>query len=65
MRDIPPRASGEQLPWVQVKLHKVSLQFQKFIINATDDVFYLDLFYCPQCLLKFFSSFTRLLHEHH
>ena len=23
-------------------VHKVSLQFQKFIINATDDVFYLD-----------------------
>ena len=46
-------------------VHKVSLKFQKFIINATDDVFYLDLFYCLQCLLKFFSSFTRLLHGHH
>ena len=46
-------------------VHKVSLQFQKFIINATDDVFYLDLFYCLQCLLTFFSSFTRLLHGLH
>ena len=37
-------------------VHKVLLQFKKFITKAIDEISYIDLFYINQCLLKFFVS---------
>ena len=34
-------------------VHKVLLQFKKFITKAVDEISYIDLFFINQCLLKF------------
>ena len=34
-------------------VHKVFRQFKNFIAKSVDEIFYMDLFYINQCLLKF------------
>ena len=35
-----------------ISVHKILLQFLKFITKAVDEISYTDLFYINQCLLK-------------